>query len=196
MSFIGDDEYIYVKLNSLSNEMCDELIRLFEDDLSEFVRPGTIFGNKISDHKKTFDLTLSNKNNIFDQQMFEELTSNIKIYIDTITEKYDKIFFPTFNMTDNGFHVQKYNCGEGYYKYHQDFAHSDDKIQMRIITFIWYLNTVEEGGETEFFNGRIKIKPERGKLLLFPATWTYVHRGNMPISCDKYIVTGWIYNDI
>ena len=67
---------------------------------------------------------------------------------------------------------------------------------MRIITFLWYLNTVEEGGETEFFNGRISIKPEKGKLLLFPSTWTYIHRGNMPISNDKYILTGWIYCDM
>jgi hypothetical protein len=37
------------------------------------------------------------------------------------------------------------------------------------------------------------VKPEAGKLLFFPATWTYPHRGMMPISNDKYIITGWIY---
>jgi hypothetical protein len=55
---------------------------------------------------------------------------------------------------------------------------------------------VNEGGETEFFNGRIKIKPEKGKLLLFPSTWTFMHKGNTPISSNKYIVTGWLYADI
>ena len=34
-----------------------------------------------------------------------------------------------------------------------------------------------------------------GKLLIFPATWTYMHRGNVPISEDKYIVTGWLYGN-
>ena len=62
----------------------------------------------------------------------------------------------------------------------------------RIVTFLFYLNDVEEGGETFFYNG--KVKPEAGKLILFPATWTYNHKGNMPISNDKYIVTGWFYN--
>ena len=67
-----------------------------------------------------------------------------------------------------------------------------DKQQYRVITFLWYLNTVEEGGETELL-GSVNIKPERGKLLLFPASWTFPHRGKMPISHDKYIVTGWFH---
>ena len=57
---------------------------------------------------------------------------------------------------------------------------------------MWYLNTVDEGGETEFFDGGI-IKPSKGTLVLFPATWDNVHRGKMPISSDKYICNGWIY---
>ena len=51
------------------------------------------------------------------------------------------------------------------------------------------MNDIEEGGETYFYNG--KVKPEAGKLILFPATWTYNHKGNMPKSDDKYIITGW-----
>jgi hypothetical protein len=50
----------------------------------------------------------------------------------------------------------------------------------------------EEGGETELCID-LKIKPEKGKLLIFPASWLYPHSGKMPISNDKYIVTGWIY---
>ena len=35
-------------------------------------------------------------------------------------------------------------------------------------------------------------KPKQGSLLLFPATWTYPYSGSMPISNDKYIITGWL----
>lgn len=62
--------------------------------------------------------------------------------------------------------------------------------QSRFLSFIWYLNDVEIGGETEFLNG--KVTPSTGKIVLFPATWTYLHKGCMPISNDKYIITGWI----
>ena len=40
-----------------------------------------------------------------------------------------------------------------------------------------------------------KIKPKKGRLLIFPSTWTYIHGGNTPISNDKYIVTGWFYRE-
>jgi hypothetical protein len=40
------------------------------------------------------------------------------------------------------------------------------------------------------------IKPKSGKLLIFPACWTYPHRGTMPISDDKYIITGWIMTNV
>lgn len=63
---------------------------------------------------------------------------------------------------------------------------------MRAITYLWYLNDVEKGGETALLSN-MKIQPSAGRLLLFPATWTYPHCGMMPESGDKYIVTGWVY---
>ena len=47
----------------------------------------------------------------------------------------------------------------------------------------------------EKFWKRKTIKPEAGKLLLFPASWTFPHCGQMPISHDKYIITGWLCED-
>ena len=98
-----------------------------------------------------------------------------------------------YKINDTGYQIQEYKKNEGYYKWHLDGAPGDDtgNTNKRMIAFIWYLNTVDVGGETMFSNG--KIKAERGKLLLFPTTWTYLHRGNMPISDNKYIITGWIY---
>jgi hypothetical protein len=90
--------------------------------------------------------------------------------------------------------IQKYNKGIGKYVYHNDFQieNNSDKYKYRVITFLWYLNTVDEGGETEFWDS-YKIKPLSGKLLLFPANWCFQHRGIMPISDNKYIITGWLY---
>lgn len=82
---------------------------------------------------------------------------------------------------------------KGKYLYHNDFDILFESMEFRAIAFIWYLNDVDIGGETEFFNGKIKIKPEVGKLLLFPSLWTYPHSGLIPLSSDKYIITGWLY---
>ena len=91
--------------------------------------------------------------------------------------------------------IQKYEQNKGKYIYHNDSSIKLDKNKFRVITFLWYLNDVEEGGETEFF-GYYKIKPECGNILLFPSGWIYPHCGKMPISSDKYIITGWLYKYI
>ena len=55
-----------------------------------------------------------------------------------------------------------------------------------------YLNDVDEGGETEFLFQGLKIKPERNKGVIWPGGFTHTHRGNKPVSNDKYILTSWV----
>ncbi|WP_394393351.1 2OG-Fe(II) oxygenase [Shewanella woodyi] len=62
----------------------------------------------------------------------------------------------------------------------------------RVVLYMFYLNDVEEGGETEFFYQERKLKPKKGTMVIAPAGFTHSHRGNMPISDDKYIATSWI----
>jgi len=64
--------------------------------------------------------------------------------------------------------------------------------RMRVLTFIWYLNDIEEDGYTEFMDGT-KVQPKTGRFCLFPATWEYHHRGYPPKSQTKYICTGWLH---
>ena len=54
------------------------------------------------------------------------------------------------------------------------------------------MNDVKVGGTTDFEN--FSIQPEAGKIVIFPSTWNMFHRGVMPISNDKYILTGWIWS--
>ena len=55
-----------------------------------------------------------------------------------------------------------------------------------------YLNDVDVGGETEFPDWNIAVKPEKGKVLLFPCNYLFKHKGNVPISNEKYISTNFI----
>ena len=84
--------------------------------------------------------------------------------------------------------LQKTKPSEGYHLLHCENtskANSD-----RILAFILYLNTVEEG-QTYFPEQDIKIKPEQGKLILWPAYFTHPHKG-LPPKENKYIITGWV----
>jgi hypothetical protein len=91
--------------------------------------------------------------------------------------------------------LQRYRAGEGgYFHWHSEIYPQDERCEPlhRVLLFMFYLNDVEEGGETEFFYQNIKLNPKRGSLVLAPAGFTHTHRGNMPISNDKYIATSWI----
>ena len=79
----------------------------------------------------------------------------------------------------------------GYHIWH--FEQADVETSTRILVWTIYLNTIKDGGETEFLYQSKRIKPKRGDILIFPANFLYTHRGNPPLSDDKYILTGW-YN--
>ena len=55
------------------------------------------------------------------------------------------------------------------------------------------VNDVDDGGTTDFDYYKVKIKPEVGKTLIWPAEWTHAHTGSVLKSGSKYIVTGWMH---
>ena len=54
-----------------------------------------------------------------------------------------------------------------------------------------YLNTINEGGETEFLYVNKRIPAVEGRLVIFPTGYAHTHRGNPPIGQEKYILTSW-----
>jgi hypothetical protein len=50
---------------------------------------------------------------------------------------------------------------------------------------------VTDQGETEFYHQNIKIKPEKGLTIIWPADWTFTHRGLPSLTQEKFVVTGW-----
>ncbi len=101
-------------------------------------------------------------------------------------EEFSQLARGDFWMSDAK--VQITNPGEGFHAWHYDNA--GYFVQDREFVFITYLNDVD-GGETEFIAQGIRIKPEKGKTVIFPASYTHVHRGNPPLSGRKYIATTW-----
>ncbi|MBR9728974.1 2OG-Fe(II) oxygenase [Shewanella intestini] len=91
--------------------------------------------------------------------------------------------------------IQHYQQGVGGYPH----WHSEQFPQLqhnealhRVALFMFYLNDVAEGGETEFYYQNKKVAPKKGTMVIAPAGFTHSHRGNTPISGDKYIVTSWL----
>ena len=62
----------------------------------------------------------------------------------------------------------------------------------RYLVLLWYLNDVEQGGETRFPQLDVTIPARAGRLLMFPPYWMYQHEGRPPISGDKYIISTYL----
>jgi hypothetical protein len=67
-------------------------------------------------------------------------------------------------MCARDYSIRVYHKNDGYFLEH--FDQSAGANVTRLFAFILYLNTVEEGGETEFPDFNYKCKPEEGKLLI------------------------------
>ena len=193
------NNYIYYSDEpQLSQEFCDKLITKFNNDKN--VHRG-VCGHDPSGPAVNEDVKQSNDLFIYDSRKyhFENQTLQHVIlkalgqYSDLCTEQCPDLFYPLFrnNSYITGFNVQHTKPGE-FFTWHSDDYYDPNAHEgyFRAISYLIYLNDVEEGGETEFIDG-FKALPKRGHICLFPCTWSFVHRGVPPVSGDKYIIAGW-----
>jgi|TARA_R100001224_G_scaffold100329_1_gene71475 hypothetical protein len=87
--------------------------------------------------------------------------------------------------------IQKTLPTEGYHVWHVEHGKGFQN-EPRAFVFSVYLNNVEDGGETEFLHFSKRVKPKTGRIVIWPAAFPYLHRGNPPLSGEKYILTSWM----
>jgi hypothetical protein len=183
---IKPNTFIFEKKNSIPANACEEMIRRFEQYKDEQYQ-GRIGQMATEDQsiKKSTDLVVSGKEHWkdVDRGLFSSLGIAIKEFRET---------FPYFKgpFKDMGYAIQRTEPGEHYHWHIDGGSH---EFSQRQLVALWYLNDVAgPGGETEFLYQDVKIKPEQGKLILFPPFWTHEHRGVTLEQGIKYIATTWV----
>ena len=181
-------KYIKEFNKSIPNLLCEEIIEKFE---KEKTFPGTTMGginkNILDSSDFIIDSYKTNWKKCFDY-LSKELSKKLELYLNI--NKYHPI--DKSKIFTRNFIIKKYEKNKGKYIFHNDELFFEDTRTYRFLTFVWYLNSIEEGGETVFEENNIEIKPEVGKLLLFPSNWTFTHRSAIPITDNKYAIVGWI----
>ena len=104
-----------------------------------------------------------------------------------------KIDYPWVNSISewaptNKFNVQRYYPGQGYFGPH---CENSSKNNPRVMAWMFYLNTVTDGGQTRFISYDLNVNPVEGRLVIWPAFWTHIHHGITSETQTKYIATGW-----
>ena len=88
--------------------------------------------------------------------------------------------------------IQKSIEGDGYHVWHCEDEGGRDVHRNRLLVFSLYLNDDYDGGETEFLFQKKRMKPQKDRLLIWPAQFTHTHRGNTVLKGNKYLLTGWV----
>ena len=182
---VRENTFIFEKRNALPLDICNEMIRRFEQYADEQYegRLGQQAGKDRS-IKKSTDLVVSGKPHW--QDIDRELFRSLGLAIQEFRETYPFFKGP---FKDSGYAIQRTNPGEHYHWHIDGGSH---EFSQRQLVAVWYLNDVAgPGGETEFSYQDVRIRPEAGKLLLFPPFWTHEHRGTTLRQGVKYIATTW-----
>lgn len=186
------ENYIFELENVISREICHSIIEKYEND--DRKEPGKMSRGVDKRVKDSTDLEACKYEEWkpLCHYIGSQVVSSLTLYIEHLsknginkTNNINDIFstahigYPNIQRTSKG----------GFYDWHMDV----DKKGDRLLTYILYLNDVEEGcgGTTDFCCGK-SILPKEGKLLLFPSTWVHIHTGKKLEKGFKYIATGFI----
>jgi hypothetical protein len=202
------EDLIQLIPNAFPDEMCDDLIQYHEwaegnqlthtGSVSSLHNPNPDAKPEVLEPKISIDCRYEvhgapDNINFINAELIKHFQEYCKSYNHKDYNLTDTIHaFPRLNY--DCFQIQKYLKGIGHFiGWHLDAGEYDFPFRIREYVYTLYLNDVEDGGETEFlYYPKCNVKPKKGSLLWFPVHFPYVHRGNIPLSGDKYIMTGWV----
>ena len=183
---IKPGSFLFEIKNALNPDICQEIIRRFEAHNEDQYqgRIGQIQEENQS-VKRSTDMVISNKE--YWKDIDTILHRSLGLALQLFQRQYPYFKGP---FKDMGYAVQRTEPGE-FYHWHIDGG--SHEFAYRQLVAIWYLNDIEgPGGETEFLFQQTMVKPEQGKMLLFPPFWTHEHRGVTLKREVKYIATTWV----
>jgi hypothetical protein len=177
------DQLIHTYDNVLQPDECEYLISLFERVEEHHER----IEHQGKPNFTQYNFTKNKK--VDDEKIHNLLVKRTFEYRDKYYDFIDPRVFPSEHALEQ-YRIKRYNTGgQDMFDTHVDVMTYDSA--RRFLSFFWYLNDVEEGGETEFTS--FKIKPKQGTLVIFPPLWMFPHRGNSPISGPKYLLSTYLH---
>jgi len=189
-------DFIGMIPNAVPKKMCKEIIEAYHDldkrnetTQGRIGRDGT--GEVVKSAKNSKDVELGAYHSYRD--LLYQFNTHLQNAYNAYGEQFWQVSQYLGKHAVTAWQIQRYDANDrgGYHHFHVE--NSGVHNMRRCMAYIVYLNDIKEGGETEFLNQSIRVKPEAGKIVIFPAYFTHIHRGNPVLSGeDKYILTGWM----
>ena len=172
----------FIERYKVEHEVCDGLIEYFEENV-EYKNQGQVGSGQID--KKVKDSTdvvfWTGSNDIRIQNFFKCLNPIIATY----GNKYRIKERMKTSLNNN---IQYYKPKGGYPVLHYETSYY---TSYRTLVYMLYLNTVTDGGGTQFPFQDTLTNAIKGDMILWPAYFTHPHQGVVSETQEKYICTGW-----
>lgn len=172
-----EEPLIVVLGNVLSDEECDELIKLSKDKMKR---------SKIGTTREVNELRTSSS--MFIEESENEIVARVETRVSSIMN------IPIEH--GEGLQILQYNPGQQYKAHHDFFKAADNN---RISTLVMYLNDVEQGGETYFPKLNFSVTPKKGMAVYFEYFYNdqnlnelTFHGGAPVITGEKWVATQWM----
>lgn len=167
-------------------ETCKRLIQLQADSLEKGDHEG--FNVEKTEKNKS----MRNDDAGFFKNDYNEDIEKLNLWLQTAFDIYTKKYEFSVQVTSEVVKIHKVTPFEGgYHVWHSEQGNGHG-YNNRVLTWIIYLNETTEGeGETEFLYQGLKVTPKPGRVVIWPAAFTHLHRGNPVYSSEKVYATGW-----
>jgi prolyl 4-hydroxylase len=184
-------DLIIIREGIVSPEHIEELMLLTNN--TKDIHQATII-NKKGDESHEEDLKV--RNTLWyhiTEEMSHKLESAVAgCFRDIIVPKYNcefKSYEPVqFLGYPVGGHYKGHNDGESFNIETRQW----EKIMPRDVSFLFYLNDQYGGGELEFYDLGLTIKPKKGMMIAFPSYKEFAHKVHPVTWGHRYSLVSWV----
>lgn len=183
------DDFIRVYENSLSDKICNDILNEYvtSDDWSP-----AMTGGGLDQNARNCDVIGTSNRDIMDKNFNYRKMLDEKIYncINSCMKNYESECASKEGLCisqDTGYELLRYREGQFYVQHTDHF-----KQNPRVLSCSICLNDDYEGGEFAFFDRRIKIKPKKGSVIMFPSSFMFPHEVMPVIKGNRYAIITWL----
>ena len=182
-SLVSNSDYFGIYDNALSKKEGNILIKEFEKYSPDLGQTSMGYCPEAKKCLQMRDPQFSDKS-----PTSSIILKSLKLHIDKYKKRYRGLDNIHYWRYDDAYNFQKYtNEDDGYKVWHAEHGGFPENSK-RVLAWMFYLNNAKSGTE---FRHYYTLKAKRGRLAIWPAAFSHVHRGVCPNKGLKYIVTGW-----
>ena len=188
-------DLIIIKENVIPQEHIEEIMLLTNN--TQDIHQATVINKvKEKDDGDSHETNLDTRNTLW-YHITEEMAKKFEQAVATCFRQH---VIPKYNCDFKSYEPVQflgYPVG-GHYKTHNDGEHFNhetrqwEKLMDRDVSFLFYLNDQYGGGELEFPELGLTIKPKKGMMIAFPSYKDFAHKVHPVTWGHRYSLVSWV----